>query len=668
MDYFSQHGAADSQHPGVSANVVGKRTFGEDGDFGFVVAASAHDDHSSEIYNNAGTYSVVNGIDIPAGAQEHGNFDVYDHGYSVLGKLEARSTDRLYGFIAANLFKEVMDQNNSRGSLALAASSITDATESAGNFTNGVAQAYSREYDINRRVLTITSGLDYALTDRSKASVVASYGDSNHDETLYQGSIFRYPHLSGSYAVGSNGVAFDLAPNSGLGNPANWSVTPSSPAVITHLPMTDRIYTFRGDYNYNDFAFSDGLGFAGGVALRRLHRVFNQSADNYTLPAGSSYTLDQALAGHSGSAFDGSSVAFVDFDRYWSYVSTNGRDALTTSPTSSFNLTEDVAGAYTALYFSTDKLKSLAGVRYEYTHENDSTAQLDGTTPVPFDFTRHYDYFLPNVQASYNLLEGLRLRAAYTETIARPTFTTFAQGLTINNFSSLTPFIRGSNPNLTARESSNVDVSLELYRPQGYLSLAGFHKNISHEVYFLTNTVTDSVTGTVTQIVTPRNAGHSSLSGMEVAADWHDFARLSTFLEGIAVRANYTLLRGRLGIVNSDGTTRTIDALNQQPTYEANLILAYDRGPFNGSASWSWRGRAFNGVVGTTAAGDTYIAPYNSLNLRLGYRVTSQIQTYLSATNLTRSWWREQTGVNGRQFVTAIQDGIAIQLGAQFRF
>ena len=260
------------------------------------------------------------------------------------------------------------------------------------------------------------------------------------------------------------------------------------------------------------------------------------------------------------------------------------------------------------------------------------------------------------------------MKAAYTETIARPTFTNFAQGLTINNFSSLTPFIRGSNSNLKARQSDNYDLSFEFYRPQGYFSVAPFYKQISHEIYNLTTTSTDAATGVVTQLSTPENAGSSSLSGVEFAGDWRDFTSVSPMLDGLEMRANYTLLNGKLGIVNADGSTRTIKGLNQQPKYEANFILVYDHGPFEGSVDYSLRGRAFNGVVGATPAGDWYIAPTNTLNVRLAYHLTDHLEAYVAAKNLTNSWWRELTGVNGEQPATAIRDGQSFQVGVQFRY
>ncbi|MET4898691.1 TonB-dependent receptor [Sphingomonadaceae bacterium jetA1] len=669
LNLYQNGGAPDRHGPGKIGNLVVKRTFGANGDFGFVGSASFHDDRYSQTYNNTSAYIVRNGIDVPTSALQRGDFDVHDKGFSLLGKLEARSADRFYGFVETTYFNSDILQNNYRGGTSVNAANVTAASEGQGSFTGASAQAYSRVYDISRKLWTITTGGELKTSDNSKIKAVASMESSHHDETLENGAIYTFGGLSGKYGVGDNQVDLALDPATGLSNPANWSANPSSNAVVTHLPMTDKVYTARLDYNLNSFPFSEGLGLSTGVNWRRLHRVFNQSADNYTLPTGTPYTLDKVLVnGGAGSIFDGQGVVYVDHDAYWSFVKANGTNKPTTTPSSSFDLTEDVLAGYGAVHYNSGNLHALAGARYEKTIVDDDTAKLQNGAPVPFSFHRSYDYLLPNVQASVDVMPMLRLKAAYTETIARPTPTTFAQGLTINNFSSLNVMLRGSNPDLKARHSRNYDLSVESYLPHGYLSAGLFHKDISGEVYYLTTTTSDPTTGVATQLSTPYNAASSKVSGLELSGEWRDFTALASWLEGFTLRANYTRLWGRLDVLNADKTGRTIDALNQQPSYMANVMAVYDRGPLTGSLAYAKRGQAFNGGVGATSAGDTYIQPYDSLDARVAVRPIEHLEMFLAARNLTNSWWREMTGVNRDQLLTAIRSGRSFTVGAQFRF
>ncbi|KQM76174.1 hypothetical protein ASE70_10290 [Sphingomonas sp. Leaf22] len=58
LNLFDKGGAPDRHGPGKIGNLVVKRTFGADGDFGFVGAASWHDDRYSQTYNNTSAYIV----------------------------------------------------------------------------------------------------------------------------------------------------------------------------------------------------------------------------------------------------------------------------------------------------------------------------------------------------------------------------------------------------------------------------------------------------------------------------------------------------------------------------------------------------------------------------------------------------------------------------------
>jgi iron complex outermembrane recepter protein len=670
LEFFGQNGALRLNGPGVNGNVVVKQTFGENGDFGFVLAASGHNTRSSELFNNAGGYTRVNGVGIPSGLIQQGNFDHHDSGYSLLGKIEARSADRLYAFLAVNHFKGDISQINSRGGTAIVTANVSGATEAGGTFVSGTAQANSRRYDINRRVTTVTGGVELKLTDVSKLSATLSYGRSNHDETVWNGAFFSYTGLSGSYAQTPNAVQLTINPNAGLGIASNWRINPANASGITRLPMTDNVYTGRLDYNHNNFDHSRGFGFSAGVSARRLDRNFVQFAQNYTLPTGTVYSLQDVLANsRAPSIIDGVRPVFVDFDRFWGNLAQNGILRTVQSPSSSFRLIEDALAGYGALYFTTEKLRVLAGARYERTYvDNTSATILANGTATPYAFKRQYGNFLPNVQANYALTDALKLRAAYTRTFARPIFSTFSPGLTLNNFSGTIPFTRATNPNLRARLSENLDASIEWYGQSGNLSVGIFHKNIANEVYFRTTSITDTAGTVVSIVLSPENAGSSKLTGLEISGEWHGFERIAQALDGFSIRGNLTILDGRLTAIDSANATRTINALTEQPRYLANLILAYDKGPLAGSLAWSRRGETFGGSIGARAELDSWIRPFSTLDAKLAIRPLKHFEFYVEATNLTKSWWRETTGANRDQLLTAIQPGRSFTVGVKAQF
>lgn len=670
LDFHDFNGALEERGPGLNGNFVVKRTFGDSGNLGFVLSASAHDDRSSELFNNAGGYTRVGGAGIPSGLIQQGNFDLHDSGYSLLGKLEARAVDQFYAFLGVNHFVGDISQINSRAGTSIATANVSGATEGGGNFVSGTAQANSRRYDINRQVTTVTSGLDYKLTDTSKLSGTLSYGRSDHDETVWNGAFFSYAGLSGNYRQAGNSVDLTINANPGLGVASNWRINPANTSGITRLPMTDDVYTARLDYNLNNFEHSRGLGFATGLFARRLDRNFVQSAINYTLPAGTVYTLQDALASSRvPSVLDGESPVFVDFGKFWGFLDQSGIKTTVFSPSSSFHLIEDALASYATLYFTTDRLRVLAGGRYEHTYvDNESATILESGAATPYAYERDYGYFLPNVQATYALTDEWKLRAAYTETFARPNFTTFAPGLTLNNFSGTIPFTRATNPDIKARLSENIDASIEWYGENGSFAVGAFNKQISNEVYFRTLSVTDASGSVIRQTVIPENAGSSKLTGLEISGEWRGFDAISPALDGLSLRGNVSFLEGRLNAIDSTGAARTIKTLIEQPRYFSNLILAYEKGPWAGSLAWSSRGEASAGGIGARPELDTYIEPYSTLSAMLAVRPRERIELYAEGRNLTESWWNEVTGANRDQLITAIQSGRTFSVGLKVQY
>jgi TonB-dependent receptor len=658
----------NSGGPGYTGDAIIKRTFGPGDNFGFVGAVSLHHDHSEELENNVTAYTQTNGISEPSSLLQHGAYDNNDSGYSLLGKLEARAANKFYTFIEASYFDEQMDITAYRGNLAVLTPNITVDGDGTGTFTKGSAEAFSYKDALSRKVFNTTGGAEYKINSISKISLTAAVEVSDHDEEIHSGSNFIYAGLAGAYDINNFDPVFSLNANSGLSNAANWFITPSSASTITHLPQQDNIYNAKLDYNLNNFPGSRGFGFASGVNFREFLRNFNQSSDNYTLPKGTVFDLAQVLQPSPTSNLTASGPIYINYSEFWNYITSSGIDAPTQALSSSYRLLEDVYAAYATVYFSTSRLRLLGGVRYEATYFTDRTAQILNSVMTPYAYSRNYNSLLPNVQGVYDVTDHLRFNAAFTETLARPGFSTFGPGQTINNFTNQNTInISGTNPNVRAALSKNYDVGLESFYTGGYVSVALFYKSIEHQIYTLTTT-TPNAAGGVTTLSIPENAGHSDVLGVELSVDWHDFGQLWSPLQGVGVRANYTPMRGRLEVLTTSGASRTIDGLNQQPDYELNLIGYYDRGPFSGSINFSARGLAFNSTVGTTPAGDFYIAPNSNLNARLAYRATHNIQFFLEMRNLLNDHYEEVTGQNKNLLTTSIVDGQTFLVGAQLKY
>jgi outer membrane receptor for monomeric catechols len=79
------------------------------------------------------------------------------------------------------------------------------------------------------------------------------------------------------------------------------------------------------------------------------------------------------------------------------------------------------------------------------------------------------------------------------------------------------------------------------------------------------------------------------------------------------------------------------------------------------------RGRALTSIA-TTAPNEIYIAPFGSLDAKVGYRLNRTLKLYFEGKNLTNYWFKEETGIHANLVSTAIKDGRTFVPGASMSF
>ncbi len=134
----------------------------------------------------------------------------------------------------------------------------------------------------------------------------------------------------------------------------------------------------------------------------------------------------------------------------------------------------------------TNFLRIAAGVRYEESTQVASTYDIGEETFEPgsevsqFDQAIESEYALPAFTATWNVLENVQLRFAYSQTIARPQFreTAFSQ---FQDIETDTTF-RG-NPFLTNTEFENFDARAEYYFARGeFITFGAFYKDVTNPI------------------------------------------------------------------------------------------------------------------------------------------------------------------------------------------
>lgn len=124
-------------------------------------------------------------------------------------------------------------------------------------------------------------------------------------------------------------------------------------------------------------------------------------------------------------------------------------------------------------------VRLVGGVRYETTKLDVSTVNTTLDTD-PVDASIDQKDLLPSLAVTFFLRPNLQLRAAWSETIIRPTYREISNAEVYDVARGRTIF---GNPDLVLSSSENYDVRLEWYpRPGEIISLGGFYKKIDQPI------------------------------------------------------------------------------------------------------------------------------------------------------------------------------------------
>ena len=108
----------------------------------------------------------------------------------------------------------------------------------------------------------------------------------------------------------------------------------------------------------------------------------------------------------------------------------------------------------------------------------------DGNSIQAFDdYTGDYDVVLPNLDFDIEVMQDVILRASWSKTITRPSFSDIQGGVTVSgiSFKNNGGFAGGGNPGLEPIESTNFDLSAEWYYDEySYVSVGYFDKDVKN--------------------------------------------------------------------------------------------------------------------------------------------------------------------------------------------
>jgi TonB-dependent receptor len=299
-----------------------------------------------------------------------------------------------------------------------------------------------------------------------------------------------------------------------------------------------------------------------------------------------------------------------------------------------FNAKETVIGGYVMLNQNFGpKLFMIAGARIENTSQeyqgNQYDADADENT-LTDKFSDSYMNILPGLHLKYDFNKTTILRAAWTNTIARP------------NYYSLVPYreitredneISIGNPDLTPTSSMNIDMMFEKYlKTIGIISVGVFYKDIKD--FIVTETREDYLyEGTTWDTYSqPINGGNANIMGFELAGQ-SQLGFLPGFWKGFGLYANYTYTTSSVSDFRIEGREDDDISLPGTAKHTMNASLSYDSKRFSFRTSVNYASD-FVDEFGEEAFYDRYYDKAIYLDINANYAITPEIRVYAEATNL----------------------------------
>jgi TonB-dependent receptor len=366
-----------------------------------------------------------------------------------------------------------------------------------------------------------------------------------------------------------------------------------------------------------------------GGKFRNAHKFANTSTDTFSPTGiGTPLLLSQfpnKLTNndyYSGAYKLGPNPNF--FDIYNAFLADKAANpnnySLSTDTSSQFDLIEKVSAGYVMNTIDFNKIRLVAGVRFEGTN-------LDTVTPV-FDANGNfvgntklngsYVKVLPSASLRFALKSDTNLRLVYSRGFSRPDPQDIAQAISVDNTANPILVSLG-NPNLKPETADNIDILIEHnLNPFGMITAGYFYKNLTEPI--ITHTFNGVTTGTfgpgtctttvTCRISQPVNAGSAWLNGFEVAYLQH-LTFLPGAFAGLGISANYGYTASRASFGPDFGRTDHPRLVRNAP-HTWNVSPTYDRGRVSIRVGLSYNAENIAGYGDGTPGpfGDNYFYPH----------------------------------------------------------
>jgi len=511
------------------------------------------------------------------------------------------------------------------------------------NWNGGLGQAQLQEPDQSQFSYGITSTGTYKPSD-----ITTAPGDTENDTLL----LYQRQLTENSY----------------------YGIVDFTIPMFEQKERTDAFKTgFYQDYSQRDYSQS---AFNYPYGLYGTDTTPSASYEDYTPTNGETWADVFLSPERSGLV----NPAGAKGDFMMSYTIFNQAGDTASNPGTDYNASQGVTASYLMADFKPfPQLTLVGGARFENTN-----LKIFGATNLP---ARYFGDFngvskiqqldlLPAVSSTFELTQGVNIRMAWSQTLARPSFKEMGPVIT-KDFTDDNYFL--GNPQLQLSKANNYDFRVEWFPRAGeVISLSLFYKDLTKPL---------EQTSFYDQLVdlnflTYQNASSGTIQGLEFEVRKR-LDQLSSVLRQFSLFFNYTYIASSVPITGqaaefSDQTTRPLQG---QPEYVINAGLNYDNDEYRFYAG------LFYNVTGPLlyAAGapfvepdttkvvsffpDVYQQPAPSLDFNITQGLTDNWKLTFRGKNLLNPWINKTQTLNGVEYIySSSTKGWDVSLNAAYSF
>lgn len=328
-----------------------------------------------------------------------------------------------------------------------------------------------------------------------------------------------------------------------------------------------------------------------------------------------------------------------------------------------YTINENIQAAYAMGRIDLDELRLLAGVRYEGTEHELTGVSSDGDGNFQdIDENNDYSHVLPAVHGRYQLSDATQLRAAWTNSVVRPSFEQLAPSFVDDGEEA-----EFGNTQLKALESANYDLGIEHFTgTAGTVSAFVFYKDIKNFVYE-TDIAGSAGWEDYDEVITFENGESASLTGLELAYS-QKMSMLPAPFSGLVVSTNATFSESDARISTFDDgekVNRDITMPNQSDL-TGNLVIGYEGQGLMLRIAANYKSEYLLEVDDVTDEKfDVYQAAQTQLDFSANYEIQQNLKVNFEIANITDEPY--YTYSNNDKYNTQFEDyGPTYRLGLSY--